>query len=241
MSKKHLISITHGGPVLGPPKGGVKYLKNVTQTPEGVSVTHVTVHGYARCSTSETRQDIERQVRELRAAGAVTIWRDYEHGDAETKEQQAMMWEAVQPGDTVIITEPSRLSRSVQQFCKIVEVIRVKHIRLQIIGSITIDCRTADPDPMTVAFLQLIAVFSELELSMIRSWVKSGVANARAKGKHIGRPPITQDDIPIAFWRYFAQYQARKINVSELARLTKISRPTAYRYIAVANNDHGRK
>ena len=180
-------------------------------------------------------------MRELRAAGASVIWQEYEHGDAEEKDQQTLMWTTVKPGDTVIITEPSRLSRSVQQFCKIVEIIKAKRVRLQIIGSITIDCRTAEPDPMTVAFLQLIAVFSELELSMIRSRVKSGVANARAKGKHIGRPPITQDDIPIAFWRYFAQYQAGKINVSELARLTKISRPTAYRYIAVANNDHGRK
>ena len=167
-------------------------MKNVTKKETGVSVTH----GYARCSTNETRQDIDRQVRELRAAGATKIWREYEHGDAETKEQQALMWDAVQPGDTVIITEPSRLSRSVQQFCQIVETIRDKRIRLQILGSITIDCRTTDPDPMTVAFLQLIAVFSELELSMIRARVRSGVANARAKGKQIARPPVTAETIP---------------------------------------------
>ena len=76
---------------------------------------------------------------------------------------------------------------------------------------------------------------------MIKSRVRSGIANARAKGKRIGRPPITQDDIPMVFWRYFTQYQAGKINVSELARLAKISRPTAYRYIAVVGRSHGRK
>ena len=86
-------------------------MKNGTKKREGIIVTENTgtVHGYARCSTNETRQDIERQVRELRAAGATRIWREYEHGDAEVKEQQDIMWDTVSPGDTVIITEPSRL------------------------------------------------------------------------------------------------------------------------------------
>lgn len=180
-------------------------------------------------------------MRELRAAGATVIWREYEHGDAASKEQQNLMWETVQPGDTIVVTEPSRLSRSVQQFCQIVEDIKNKRIRLQILGSITIDCRTTEPDPMTVAFLQLIAVFSELELSMIRARVRSGLENARSKGKRIGRPPVTADTLPDKFFRYYSRYQAGEINLSELSRLARISRPTAYRYIAVAGNDHGRK
>ena len=142
------------------------------------------------------------------------------------------MWAAIQAGDTIVVTEPSRLSRSVQQFCRIVVVIKSKRIRLQILGSITIDCRKDDPDPMTVAFLQLIAVFSELELSMIRARVRSGVANARAKGKQLGRPPITAERIPDSFYRYFAKYQIGEINVSELARLAQVSRPTVYRYLS---------
>ena len=204
-------------------------MENVTKTSERIIVTH----GYARCSTNETRQDIDRQVRELKVAGATRIWMEYEHGDAPTKEQQDMMWDTVSPGDTVIITEPSRLSRSVQQFCKIVETIKVKRIRLQILGSITIDCRTTEPDPMTVAFLQLIAVFSELELSMIRARVRSGVANARAKGKRIGRPQLQRKDIPDAFFRYLDLHKAKKINITELARLSSVSRPTIYRYLSV--------
>ncbi|WP_294548926.1 recombinase family protein [uncultured Pseudoflavonifractor sp.] len=209
-------------------------MKNGTENQKGIIVTDNggTVHGYARCSTNETRQDIDRQVRELKAAGATRIWMEYEHGDAETKEQQVMMWNTVSSGDTVIITEPSRLSRSVQQFCQIVDVIKSKSIRLQILGSITIDCRTTEPDPMTVAFLQLIAVFSELELSMIRARVRSGVANAKAKGKQLGRPPITAERIPDSFYRYFVKLQAGEINVTELARLAQVSRPTVYRYLS---------
>ena len=200
-----------------------------------------TIHGYARCSTSDSKQDIDRQVRELKAAGAERIWLEYEHGDAETKEQQILMWASLNPGDTVIITEPSRLSRSVQQFCEIVETIKTKRIRLQILGSITIDCRKDDPDPMTVAFLQLIAVFSELELSMIRQRVRSGMANAKAKGKQIGRPATTFDHIPDQFLRYYALFQGGHLSLTELARLASVSRPTAYKYIHLINDKQRRQ
>ena len=39
-------------------------------------------YGYARCSTNESKQDINRQVRELKAAGAEEIFIEYEHGDS---------------------------------------------------------------------------------------------------------------------------------------------------------------
>ena len=45
------------------------------------------------------------------------------------------------------------------------------------------DCRTDHPIPMTEAFLQIAGVFAQLELAMIRARVKSGMENARAKGK----------------------------------------------------------
>ena len=216
---------------------GVKGVKNGTKTPAGVSVTH----GYARCSTTETRQDIDRQIRELRAAGATRIWTDYEHGDAVSKEQQEAMFAAARPGDTVVTTEATRLARSVRQLCDIVDLVQEKKLRLQILGSICLDCRTDDPDPMTVAFLQIAGVFAELELAMMRARVRSGVANARAKGKHIGRPQVTPDGIPDSFFRYFSRFQAGEINMTELARLAQISRPTAYRYVAaVTGSKNGR-
>ena len=61
-------------------------------------------YGYSRCSTNETRQDINRQVRELKAAGAVEIFLEYEHGDAKVKSQQTQMFAQAQPGDSSIET-----------------------------------------------------------------------------------------------------------------------------------------
>ena len=62
-------------------------------------------YGYSRCSTNETKQDINRQVRELKAAGAVEIFMEYEHGDAKVKSQQQAMFAEAKEGDTIIVLE----------------------------------------------------------------------------------------------------------------------------------------
>ena len=188
-------------------------------------------HGYARCSTNETKQDIDRQVRELKAAGAESLFVEYEHGDADEKKQLSLLLEQARPGDTIITTEVSRLSRSTKQLCEIIDRIQKQKLRLEIIGSITIDCRSGELDPMTKAFLQMSGIFAELELSMIRARVRSGMANARAKGAKIGRPQATADDIPAVFLRHYPAYKKRQLNVSELARVCDLSRSTVYKYI----------
>ena len=189
--------------------------------------------GYSRCSTNESKQDINRQVRELKAAGADVVYMEYEHGDAKVKSQQRAMFAESEAGDTIIVLEVSRLARSTQQLCEIIEVIREKHLRLVIVGSITLDCRNGQADPMSEAFLQMAGVFSQLELAMIRSRVRSGMENARAKGKQIGRPQVTVENIPATFLRHYPAYKKGQLNVSELARVCDLSRTTVYKYIGL--------
>ena len=187
--------------------------------------------GYSRCSTNEGKQDINRQVRELKEAGADVVYMEYEHGDAKVKSQQQAMFAEAEPGDTIIVLEVSRLARSTQQLCEIIELIREKHLRLVIVGSITLDCRDGQADPMSEAFLQMAGVFSQLELAMIRARVRSGMANAAAKGVKIGRPQVTADNIPATFLRHYPAYKKGQLNVSELARVCGLSRTTVYKYI----------
>ena len=189
--------------------------------------------GYARCSTNEDKQDINRQIRELKAAGSQEVIFEYEHGDAKVKKSLQMLLDTAQEGDTIITLEVSRLSRSTKQLCEIIDVIREKRLRLIIVGSITIDCRSGELDAMSSAFLKMAGVFSELELQMIRARVKSGMANAKAKGKKIGRKPTTKEDIPAVFYKHYPAYAAKKMNISELARVCKLSRPTVYKYLSL--------
>ena len=190
-------------------------------------------YGYARCSTNETKQDINRQVGELKAAGAEEIVVEYEHGDSKIKSQQAAMFAQAAASDTIIVLEVSRLARSTQQLCEIIERVRQKHLRLVIVGSITLDCRNGQADPMSEAFLQMAGVFSQLELAMIRTRVRSGMENARAKGKQIGRPQVSKEDIPTTFLRHYPAHKNGQLNISELARVCDISRTTAYKYKAL--------
>ena len=190
-------------------------------------------YGYARCSTNETKQDLGRQVRELKSAGAEEIFLEYEHGDSRVKPRQAEMFAQAQAGDTIITLEVPRLARSTQQLCDIIDRVREKRLRLVIMGSITLDCREGWADPMSEAFLQMAGVFSQLELSMIRARVRSGMANAAAKGTRIGRPHTTKDNIPAIFLRNYPAYKSGHLNISELSRVCDLSRTTIYKYLSL--------
>lgn len=190
-------------------------------------------YGYARCSTNEDKQDINRQIRELKAAGADEVIFEYEHGDAKVKKNLYMLLEMAASGDTIITMEVSRLSRSTQQLCEILDIVKNKHLRLMIVGSITVDCRKGKIDPMSQAFIQMSGVFAELELSMIRDRVRSGMENAKAKGKKVGRPQTTKDNIPPIFYKHYPAFVAGTLNISEFARLCGMSRPTIYKYLGL--------
>ena len=167
------------------------------------------IYGYARCSLAEEKgQDLNRQVRELKAAGAEKIITEREHGDAKTKQALDLLLKSAESGSTLICCEVSRLSRSTQQLCEIINIIKEKHMRLVIIGSITVDCRNGQIDPMSQAFIQMSAVFAELELSILRARVRSGMENARLKGRRIGRKPTTKDDIPPIFYKHYPAFAA---------------------------------
>ena len=189
------------------------------------------IYGYARCSTNESKQDINRQIKELKAAGADEVIFEYEHGDARTKKELNLLLELAKAGDTIITLEVSRLSRSTQQLCELIDIIKSKHLRLVIVSSVTIDCRNGEIDPMSRAFLEMAGVFSTLELAMIRARVRSGMEQARIKGRRIGRRPTTKADIPANFLKHYANFMEGKMNVSELARVCGLSRPTVYKYL----------
>jgi len=143
------------------------------------------------------------------------------------------LFDTVKAGDTIITLEVPRLARSTKQLCEIIELVKSKSLRLVIVGSITLDCREGHADPMSEAFLQMAGVFSQLELAMIRARVKSGMANAKAKGVKIGRPQLTADNIPANFYRHYPAYKSGQLNLSEFARVCDLSRTTIYKYISL--------
>jgi DNA invertase Pin-like site-specific DNA recombinase len=126
-------------------------------------------YGYAHCSTNATRQDIDRQKRELKALGVAEekyIYWEYESGNKTTRPEFNKFLDLVSTGDTIAATEVSRLTRSTKHLCEILQLIQEKHLRL-IIGNFIVDRRSEEIDPMTKGMLMMWGMFSEMERDII--------------------------------------------------------------------------
>ncbi|MFR2839860.1 MAG: recombinase family protein [Zhenhengia sp.] len=192
-------------------------------------------YGYARCSTDADRQDINRQKRELKVLGCIqeeNMYWEYESGTKIDRVELGKLLDKVTRGDTIITTEVSRITRSTKQLCEIIEIVKEKHLKL-VIGGFVVDCTKGQLDAMTDGMLKMMGVFAEMERNMISERVKSGMANAVAKGKVVGRPSTTVDSLPSSFIKHYPKYKSKQINKSELARLCDVSRQSIYKYIQV--------
>lgn len=196
----------------------------------------IMIYGYCRCSTNESKQDVNRQKRELKLMGVDEsgIFLEYESGTKINRPELTKLFSVVKMGDTIVSTEVSRITRSTKQLIDVIELVKEKQLKLVIKDSITIDCTDSKQiDAMTNAFIQISAVFAELERNMICDRVKSGMNNARAKGIRLGRPSLTVDKIPNKVVSLFNRYRNKQISKTEYAKLCDISRPTLNKYIAL--------
>ena len=148
---------------------------------------------YLRCSTNETKQNVERQESELRDVvknhdwEVVGVYADYTSG---TKTQRPnldrMLDDAfIKKFDCIVVSDLSRLGRNVQHLLKIVEELSNKNIELfSLREKIDTDSATGK------LFFTIISALNEFQVSQIRENVKSGLANAKKKGIKLGRKPV---------------------------------------------------
>ena len=160
------------------------------------------------------------------------IFWEYESGSHEDREKLQQLLATVRSGDTIACTEVSRLSRSTKQLCEILEMIEDRKLKL-VVGGFIVDCTGSEIDPMTMGMLRMMSVFAQMEREITIQRIKSGMENARAKGKHIGRNKTTMEDIPQSFFRYYPKFSHGAINLSEFARLTGLSRNSVYKYLRI--------
>ena len=116
------------------------------------------IYGYARCSTNEELQDIDRQKRELRSLGITNdkyIYCEYEFGTKDNRVELQKLLDVVSEGDTITTTEVSRLTRSKKHLCEILQIVKDKHLILDIGGSFRVDCSKGEMDPMTAGMVKM--------------------------------------------------------------------------------------
>lgn len=201
-------------------------------------------YGYARCSTNESKQDINRQKRELKNMGIKedNIFFEYESGTKDDRKELNRLMQIVKAGDSITSLEVSRLTRSTQKLCEIIKEVQEKQIKLVIAGSITIDCSPGrELDAISKGMMLMWGVFAELERDIITARIKSGMKNAKEKGVQLGRPQMTMETLPYNFLKYYPMFQNENINLSELSRLSGISRPTIYKYLKLLEGESREK
>ena len=206
----------------------------------------MTIYGYARCSTDESKQDVKRQVNELLSKYDISkgnMFFEYESGAKDDRKQFNRMLKQLQQGDCVVTTEVSRLTRSTKHLCEVIELAKEKHIKL-IIGDFIVDCSKGELDPMTDGMIKMMGVFAEMERNMTRARVKSGMAHARAKGVKLGRPTLTIEDLPNSFLKHYPKTllpkgHENRLTMSDVIKLCDISRQTAYNYKAIYDEVYG--
>ena len=161
------------------------------------------LYGYVRVSTAfektkDRNQTFDRQLEILKQHGILEehIFQDRITGGSETADRLGYndLMEAVNPGDTIYVTEMSRFSRSLQDLISSCEEKKKKQIGIYFIKE-RIEIGTDGLSPMNKFIFQLFGAFNEFEKSLIQSRVKEGMAAAKANGVKLGRPSRLKDEM----------------------------------------------
>lgn len=153
---------------------------------------------YARVSTSNGNQDPEMQLRELREYTASRGWTVADvytdAGVSGSKDSRPALNRLMADAgrrkfDIILVWKLDRFGRSLRHLVNALaefEAIGVAFVSLRD----NLDLAT----PSGRLMFQVIGAMAEFERELIRERVKAGLRNARAKGKHLGRPRVFVSD-----------------------------------------------
>lgn len=179
------------------------------------------VIGYARCSTAE--QNLDWQLDALNKEGCERIYQEKVSGTKKDRPELSKMLDTLRAGDTVVICELTRLSRSTKDLFDLVE-------RINNIGANIRSLKESWLDTTTTQGRLLFTIFagvSQFERDLTHERTMEGLAAARARGRKGGRPRANGKSISQAL----ALYDTGTIPIKDILETTGISKATLYSYI----------
>lgn len=146
---------------------------------------------YCRVSTSD--QSCERQERELldfaTRAGyeLIGVWKETASGTKDNRPERKKILALAQTRaiDLILVSELSRWGRSLSDLVRTVELLQGRSVSLLTQTGLQLDLSSAQGRLIASIF----GAIAEFEAELIRERIKSGLANAKAKGKKLGRQP----------------------------------------------------
>lgn len=175
--------------------------------------------GYARVSTYG--QTLDAQLEQLKAAGCAKIFREKATGARADRRELVQMLKHIGAGDVVTVTRIDRLARSTFDLFAIVKQIADAGALFRSLAEPWADTGTSTGRLM----LAVLGGLADVERDLIRTRTAEGRSRAKARGQHIGRPPVLtpqqQDEA--------RQRRAEGATLKELARSYNVGMATISR------------
>jgi len=160
---------------------------------------------YARVSTKDKGQDCDLQLRELRAYAAQRGWEiigEYvDKGVSGSKDSRPqldrlMLYAKQRKLDTILVWRLDRFGRSLKHLVTAIA-------DLEAVGCAFVSLKDGFDltTPSGRLMFQVVGAMCEFERNLIRERVKAGIANAKAKGRAVGRRRSYVDTAALAMMR----------------------------------------
>lgn len=176
--------------------------------------------GYIRVST--VHQHTERQEDSLEQMNVEKLFIEKASGKDRNRPQLKALMEFVQPGDTVVVHELSRMARSVIDLYDIAKELNEKGVNLESLKE-DIDLTSAT-GKLTFG---IMAVMAQFERDLLLERQKEGIAAAKARGKKWGRENIYGTDERLVH-EVFSEYHAKKMTYAEATEKLGMKKSTFY-------------
>lgn len=189
---------------------------------------------YARESSKE--QNLDRQLAAFAAMGAQEreIVADKESGkDLDRRGYTALKTALLRRGDTLVVKSLDRLSRNKADIKSELKYFKENGIRLKVLDLPTtmIDYPAGQEwvlDMVNNILVEVLSSIAQQERETIRQQQAEGIAAAKSKGKHLGRPKAT---LPDNWDEVVAAWKAGQITAVEAMRRTGLKRSTFYKAV----------
>ena len=191
---------------------------------------------YAYCRVSSIDQNENRQMDAMMALGISPehIFLEKQSGKNTKRPQLQMLMETVQQGDKVIVESISRFARNTRDLLELVERLTVKGVEF-VSQKENIDTTT----PTGKFMLTVFGAVAELERGYLLQRQAEGIASAKSRGKHLGRPI---KKAPSDFGNLVKAWEHKEIPLSKVCELCgSISEATFYRRLAEYRLVHKRR
>jgi DNA invertase Pin-like site-specific DNA recombinase len=177
--------------------------------------------GYARVSS--IGQNLDSQMDALKQAGCLKIFTDKLTGSRMERPGWAELLEYIRPGDILVVTELSRMTRSLLHLLETAKILEQRQINLLSLRE-SIDTTTATGR----CFLSMMGAIHQMERELRAERASAGRVSAKARGRTGGRPRTDVAKLENAR----ILYQNSGKTAAEVCRVAGVGRRVFFAYLA---------